>query len=89
MIATYSMRRALTNEIIIGEVRSYITITTLSRAANARISAHDTMPGHSFSSCVLAACMTGNPLKEFAFGSPVCSLVGPAKSTEASHPCSK
>ncbi len=51
-----------------------ITITTLSRAANARISAHDTVRGQTISSTVLASCMTGKPLKELLFAGAVCSL---------------
>lgn len=39
-----------------------ITKSTESRAANARISAQETTPGHKASNCVLASSMTSNPL---------------------------
>ena len=65
------------------------TRTTESRAAMARMSAHETTPGHALSSRDLMASTTSNPRREFrlgrAFFSPVAVGVSSNK-TEASHP---
>lgn len=68
-----------------------ITITTESLAVTARISAHETTPGHTFSTADLMLSMTSNPRAEFllgiAFFSPVKLDVSSSR-IEPSHPCS-
>ena len=65
------------------------TATTESRAATARMSAHDTVRGHSASSRALMVSMTPNPLSDPAFGpalfSPVKLPVSSSR-TDASQP---
>ena len=65
------------------------TCTTASRAAMARMSAHETWVGHAASSSALIASTTSNPRREFllgaAFFSPVIVAVS-SNNTEASHP---
>ena len=55
--------------------RLYLTRTVESLAAMARISAQDTVSGHSFSNAVLISSTTSNPLAEFRFGLDFFSLV--------------
>ena len=57
------------------------TKTTASRAARARISAQETIPGHAASSLVLASSITSNPLKP-RLGPAVFSVLGPLIRTE-------
>jgi hypothetical protein len=65
------------------------TATTESRAATARMSAHDTVRGHSASSRALMVSTTPNPLSDPAFGpapfSPVKLPVSSSR-TDASQP---
>ena len=65
------------------------TATTELRAATARMSAHDTVRGHSASSKALMVSMTPNPLSDPAFGpapfSPVKLPVSSSR-TDASQP---
>lgn len=64
-------------------------MTTESRAAMARMSAHETMPGQAFSTAVFISSITSNPLAEFllgfAFFSPV-KLAVSSSSNDPSHP---
>ena len=66
-----------------------LTWTTASRAAMARMSAHETWLGQAASSSALMASTTSNPRREFllgaAFFSPVIVAVS-SNNTEASHP---
>jgi len=66
-----------------------LTIATESAAAMARISAHDTTPGHTFSTAVFMLSMTSNPRAEFLFGfaffSPVKFDVSSSR-IDPSHP---
>ena len=66
-----------------------LTWTTASRAAMARMSAHETWLGQAASSSALMASTTSNPRREFLFGaaffSPVIVAVS-SNNTEASHP---
>lgn len=66
-----------------------LTATTESRAATARMSAHETVCGHTVSSSVLALSTTSNPRSDPAFGpapfSPV-KLPVSSRSTDASQP---
>lgn len=64
-------------------------MTTESLAAIAKISAHDTTPGHTFSTAVLMSSITFNARIEPLLGTAVCSpvkLAVSANSTDASHP---
>lgn len=67
---------------------SFITIVTASRAAKARMSAQETMPGHATSKAAFAASMTWKPLRlwlgiaSFSAGIPFVEF----SSTEPSHP---
>lgn len=67
-------------------------ITVESLAAMASISAHETTPGHAFSTADFMLSMTSNPLAEFWFGaaffSPVKEDVSSSKS-DPSHPLTK
>ena len=58
---------------------------TVSRAANAKISAQETTPGHAASSCVLALSMTSNPWR-LRFGPAVLSVLAPDIRIEPSQP---
>jgi hypothetical protein len=65
-----------------------------SRAANARVSAHETTPGQAASSAALAASITSNPRRLFTLGRPNISVgsLEPLvflRRTEASHPRTK
>lgn len=51
------------------------TIATESAAAMARISAHDTIPGHIFSTADFMLSITSNPRAELLFGAACCSPV--------------
>lgn len=66
--------------------------TTESRAAIARISAQETIPGQAFSTAVLMLSMTSKPLAEFllgfAFFSPV-KLDVSSNKMDPSHPLTK
>ena len=79
------------NEMFNGEwINIYITRTTESRAAIARISAQDTVCGHSFSSALLISSITSYPLTELLFGNAPFSLTMlplSSSSIDASHPC--
>uniref|UniRef100_A0A2P2LJ99 Peroxidase n=1 Tax=Rhizophora mucronata TaxID=61149 RepID=A0A2P2LJ99_RHIMU len=64
--------------------------TVDSRAAMAMISAHDTTPGHTFSTSDFIRSITANPLRELLFGPAVCSpmkVAVSASSMEPSQPC--
>jgi len=61
---------------------------TVSRAANAKISAQETTPGHAASSCVLALSMTSNPWR-LRFGPAVLSVLAPDIRIEPSQPWTK
>lgn len=65
-----------------------LTRTTASRAAKAKISAHETTPGHTDSIWLLITSMTSNP-RRLRFASAVLSVLGPEISTEASQPWTK
>lgn len=66
-----------------------LTATTLSRAATARISEQETIPGQAVSNWVLMSSITSKPLREFTFApadfSPV-KLEVSSNKTDASHP---
>lgn len=69
-----------------------LTITVESRAAMATISAHETMPGQTFSTWDLILATTLNPLTELLFGPAVCSPVKEevsSRSIDPSQPCQK
>jgi len=69
-----------------------LTMKTESLAATAKMSAHETTPGHSFSTSDLMASITSNPLTEFALGNAVFSPVKFAvlsSKMDASHPYQK
>lgn len=69
--------------------RSLITRTVESCAAMARISAHETVLGHSFSKADLILSMTSKPLAEFLLGFDLFSLmIVPllSSNTDASQP---
>lgn len=64
-------------------------MTTESLAAMAKISAHDTIPGHVFSTAVLMSSTTFNARIDPLLGTAVCSPVNlavSANSIDASHP---
>ena len=61
-------------------------IFTLSRAANARISAQETTPGQTFSTAALTVSIAWNPSRR-SLGGAFFSVPGPSKSTDPSHPC--
>ena len=66
-----------------------LTVATESLAAMAKMSAHDTTPGHTFSTAVFMSSTTSNPLTEFWLGLAVFSPVKPevsSSSIEPSHP---
>lgn len=66
-----------------------LTMTTESLAAIAKISAHETTPGHAFSTVALILSITSNPLIELLLGGAVFSplKVGvSSRSTDASQP---
>lgn len=66
------------------------TRTVESLAASARMSAQETVSGHSFSSAALISSTTLNPLAEFRFGFERFSLmIVPelSNNTEPSQPC--
>lgn len=66
-----------------------LTATDASRAATARISAHDTIPGHILSNCDFASSMTSNPLTELLFCGAICSVTIEDEflsKIDASHP---
>lgn len=68
---------------------SLLTMTTESLAETAKMSAHDTTPGHAFSTAVFILSMTSNPLAEFRLGFAVFSPVKldvSSNSNEPSHP---
>jgi hypothetical protein len=71
------------------EEHKNLTVTTESRAAIANISAHETTPGHTFSTADLILSITSNPLTEFRFGaaffSPI-KLDVSSRRMEPSHP---
>lgn len=65
-------------------------MTTASRAATAKISAHDTTLGHMFSTWDLMVSIMSKPLTELALGPAVFSPVKLEVSSnkiEASQPC--
>lgn len=67
-----------------------VTRSTESLAATARISAHDTVLGQTYSRSAFIASITSNPRKELAFGAAVFSPVKlgvSSSNTDASHPC--
>lgn len=67
-----------------------LTITTESRAAMAMISAQETTPGHTLSTCDFMLSITFRPLMEFLLGTAVCSPVKEevsSRRTDASQPC--
>ena len=69
---------------------SVLTIETESRAAMARISAQETMPGQAPSTLDLISSITLNPLTELAFGRAVFSPVNvdvSSSSIDPSQPC--
>ena len=63
------------------------TLFTLICAARAKMSAHETTPGHSFSIAALAASITSKP-RSVRFGMASFSE-GESMSTDPSHPCKK
>lgn len=70
----------------------FLTATTESLAATAKMSAQDTVLGHKFSNWDLMVSITLNPLRELLLGPAVCSPVKVALSfrrTDASQPCYK
>jgi len=66
------------------------TLRALSRAANARMSAHDTVSGHAASNCILASSITSNPRKLGLLAKWSLSAIGlpgvDASNTEPSQP---
>lgn len=67
-----------------------LTIETESRAETAKISAHETTPGHAFSTADLMLSTTSNPLAEFRLGTaPFSPLIEEVSSRriDPSHPC--
>ena len=68
----------------------FLTATTESLAATAKMSAQDTTPGQIFSNWDLIVSTTLNPLSELLLGPAVFSPVKvelSSKRTDASHPC--
>lgn len=67
----------------------FLTMTTESREATAKMSAQETTPGHAFSTADLMLSTTSNPLTEFRFGrapfSPVNDDVS-SRRIDPSHP---
>lgn len=57
-------------------------------STEARMSAHDTTPGHSASKSALAASIASNP-RSVKLGCAVFSVLGPSRSTDPSHPCTR
>jgi hypothetical protein len=75
---------------LIGTLLLILTATTESRAATARMSAQETVPGHTASTFALMLSMTPKPLMDPTLGNAVCSPVKVAVSfsnTDASQPC--
>ena len=76
--------------VLLKNLFNILTIATESRAATAKISAHDTTPGQEFSTEVLMLSTTSKPLAELLFGAANFSLwvMFPPWSNkiEASHP---
>ena len=71
-------------------VNNELTILTESRATMAKISAHETTPGHSFSILDFISSTTSNPLMDPLLGAAVFSPVKvgvSSKSTDPSQPC--
>lgn len=67
-----------------------LTRTTESLAARVKMSAQETVEGHSLSNAALIASMTSNPLAELRFGFDPFSLMMfslLSNSNEASQPC--
>jgi len=66
------------------------TLEALSRAAKAKMSAHDTVLGHAASTCFLASSITSNPRKLGLLMKLSRSAIGlpgiDASNTEPSHP---
>lgn len=65
------------------------TTTTESLAAMARMSAHETVAGHTVSRSAFIESITSNPRRELRFGGAVFSPTNPSVSsnnTEPSHP---
>ena len=67
----------------------YLTATTESRAATARMSAQETTPGHTASTCALMLSMTSKRLSDPLFGGELCSPDVSLSRTDASQPCSE
>jgi hypothetical protein len=65
----------------------FLTATTESLAATAKMSAHDTIPAHAVSTWDLTVSITSNPLSELLLGPATFSPSLPSNSTDASHPC--
>lgn len=71
-------------------MKKVFTTTTESLAAMARMSAHETVSGHTLSRSAFIESITSNPRRELRFGGAVFSPTNPSVSsnkTEASHPC--
>ena len=67
----------------------FLTATTESLAATAKMSAQDTTPGHKFSNWDLMVSITSKPLIDFLLGRASLSPSLTSNSTDASHPCYK
>jgi hypothetical protein len=66
----------------------YLTATTPSLAATARMSAQETIPGHTASTCALMLSKTSKPLGfRVWFGIWFCSPDVSFSRTDASQPC--
>lgn len=75
---------------VISKAEDIVTTTTESLAAMARMSAHETVSGHTDSRSDFIESITSNPRREFRLGGAVFSPTSPSVSsnnTEASHPC--
>jgi len=80
----------LFNMIIMMQFWWILTISTESLAVMVRISAHETAPGHTFSTADLILSITSNPRAEFLLGLAVFSPVKldvSSRRIEPSHPC--
>lgn len=62
------------------------TITTASLAVMAKMSAHETTPGHAFSTAAFILSTTSNPLTEFLLGVAVFSPVNVDVSSSNNDP---
>ena len=90
MLNTYNTQTQAQNHDYRRFIGYELTITTESRAAMARISAHETTEGQADSTLDFMASITSKPLRELLLGPAVCSPLNEdvsSRSTDASQPC--